>query len=110
MATRDLDHKIVRTRQQIDEIVEFLDNIQEIPNRRLTTYVDRIFNRIHQGLDEVLEDITEIDSQIYVAAARENNAINYAFRRKSTKSTRKGKKSTRKGKKSMRKTKRSARK
>ena len=110
MATRDLDHKIVRTRQQIAEIVEFLDNIQEIPNRRLTTHVDHIFNRIHQGLDEVLEDITEIDSQIYVAASRENNAINYAFRRKSTKSTRKGKKSTRKGKKSMRKAKKSARK
>lgn len=28
MATRDLDHKIVLTRQQIAEIVEFLDYIQ----------------------------------------------------------------------------------
>jgi phage-related protein len=97
----------VLTRQQIAEIVEFLDYIQEIPNRRLTTDVDHIFNRIRQGLDEVLDEITEIDRQIYVAATRENNAINFAFRRKSSK---KGKKSTRKGKKSMRKAKRSARK
>lgn len=105
MAT--LDRKILYTRQQIEEIVEDLDRIKEIPNRKLGK-TEHMFVSIHQMLVEVKEMVERVDHEIAVASTMEELNIPYAFRRKSSKG-KKAKKSMRKGKKSK-KSKRSVRK
>jgi len=112
MSTTEIDRKIVHTRQQIAEIVERLDRMQEIPNRKLG-HTEHMFERARQMLVEVDEQLDEVEIQVYLAASQENNAINYGFGSKSAKKSKKSKKNKKSktikksmtSKKSMRKSK-----